>query len=85
MHTNTSNDKSIHFRRATPDNSKTTALNVPHVQGVALVFETSGRNYDPEARTKVLAPFAPVGTPNTEGNSKYFENALLPLCDANAI
>ena len=48
--------------------------------GHAVVFEISGHKYESGRQTKELAPFAPSVNDGLDGDAKYFEKNLLPLC-----
>jgi hypothetical protein len=42
----------------------------------------SGHVYSSSSKTKRLAPFAPIVNEGLDGDPKYFEEKLLPLCAA---
>ena len=49
-------------------------------QGHAVILEMSGHFYSSNSKTKRLAPFAPIVNEGLDGEPKYFEETLLPLC-----
>jgi hypothetical protein len=49
-------------------------------QGHAVILEMSGHVYSSSSKTKRLAPFAPIVNEGLDGDPKYFEEKLLPLC-----
>ena len=42
----------------------------------------SGHLFSSNSKTKRLAPFAPIVNEGLDGEPKYFEETLLPLCAA---
>ena len=49
-------------------------------QGHAFILEMSGHYYSSASKTKRLASFAPIVNDGLDGDPKYFEDELLPLC-----
>ena len=46
----------------------------------AVIFEISAHLYDPKKQTKLLAPWTTSMNDGLDGDPRYFEDELLPLC-----